>query len=350
LSRYALSGTLSQIVVENTNEKERSQMSKVVVFDEFGPPEVLRIVEEEPREPGAGEVRIAIEGFGVNRLDLMVRAGEAPRPISLPGARLGAEGTGTIEAVGPGVENVAVGDAVLITAVPDMDTNGTYAERVVVPANRVVARPPELDVASASALWVSYSTAYGALVEKARVRPADHVVITAASSGVGLAAIQICNQIGAVPIAVTRHSGKADELLAAGAAKVIATDSEDIVEATGAFTDGAGADVIVDSVMGPGLVELAKAGRPGGALVTVGWLDPRPAPFPMTPLTMYRYMSFEHTLDDTVVRRIAAFLGAGVRSGVLAPVVDKVFPFDEIVSAHRYLEDGQQVGKVVVEI
>jgi NADPH:quinone reductase len=325
-------------------------MSRVVVFDEFGPPEVLRIVEQEVREPGPGEVRVAIEGFGVNRLDQMVRAGNSPRPVSLPGARLGAEGTGTIDAVGPGVEGVAVGDAVLITAVPDMDTNGTYAERVVVPANRVVARPPELDVTAASALWVSYSTAYGALIEKAGVRPADHVLITAASSGVGLAAIQICNQIGAVPIAVTRHGAKADALLAAGAAKVIATDSEDVAEATLALTGGTGADVIVDSVMGPGLADLAKAGRPGGALVTVGWLDPRPAPFPMTPLTMYRYMSFEHTLDDTVVRRIAAFLGAGVRSGVLHPIVDKTFTLDEIVTAHRYLEDGQQVGKVVVTV
>jgi NADPH:quinone reductase len=325
-------------------------MSRVVVFDEFGPPEVLRIAEEETREPGAGEVRVAIEGFGVNRLDQMVRAGNAPRPISLPGARLGAEGTGTIDAVGPGVEGLAVGDAVLITAVPDMDTNGTYAEQVVVPANRVVARPPQLGIADAAALWVSYSTAYGALIEKAGVRPADHVLVTAASSGVGLAAIQICNQIGAVPIAVTRHAAKADALLAAGAAQVIATDSQDTVEATQALTGGTGADVIVDSVMGPGLADLAKAGRPGGALVTVGWLDPRPAPFPMTPLTMYRYMSFEHTLDDTVVRRIAAFLAAGVRTGVLHPIIDKTFTFDQIITAHHYLEDGQQVGKVVVTV
>lgn len=325
-------------------------MSRVVEFDEFGPPEVMRFVDREVREPGPGEVRVRIEGFGVNRLDQMVRAGDAPRPVALPHARLGAEGTGTIDAVGADVDGIGVGDAVLITAVPDMDTNGTYAEQIVVPANRVVTRPPELDVVGAAALWVSYSTAYGALIEKAGVRPADRVLITAASSAVGLAAIQICNQIGAVPIGVTRHSAKADALRGAGAAKVVATDRDDVAEATRALTGGAGADVIVDSVMGPGMADLAQAAKVGGTLVTVGWLDPRPTPFPMTPLTMYRYMSFEHTLDDTVVPRIAAFLGAGLRSGVLRPTIDKVFAFDEVVAAHRHLEDGQQLGKVVVTV
>jgi NADPH:quinone reductase-like Zn-dependent oxidoreductase len=325
-------------------------MSRVVKFDEFGPPEVLHVVEEEIPGPDAGQVRVAIEGFGVNRLDLMVRAGNAPRPIGLPGARLGIEGTGTIDAVGDGVDGLAVGDAVLITAVPDMDTNGTYAEHVVVPANRVIARPSELDVVGAAALWVSYATAYGALVEKAGLRPADRVVITAASSGVGLASIEICNALGAIPIAVTRHAAKADVLRDAGAAKVIATDEEEVAEATHAFTDGTGAELIIDSIMGPGLADLAKAGKIGGALVTVGWLDPRPAPYPTAPLTMYRYMGFEHTLDDTVVRRMAAFLDAGVRNGTIRPTIDKVFGFDEVVDAHRHLEDGQQLGKVVVTV
>lgn len=325
-------------------------MSRVVEFDEFGPPEVLRIVDREVAEPAAGQVRIAVEAFGVNRLDLMVRGGGAPRPIGLPHARLGVEATGTIDAVGPDVEGVGVGDAVLITAVPDMDTNGTYAERLVVPADRVVPRPPGLDVVGAAALWVSYSTAYGALIEKVGVRPADRVLITAASSGVGMAAIQICNQIGAVPIAVTRHSDKREALVDAGAAAVLATDTEDLVEATHALTGGVGAEAILDSVMGPGLAELAKAAKPGGSLAVVGWLDPRPAPFPTVPLTLYRYTSFEHTLDAAAVRRMAAFFGAGIRTGAIRPVIDKVFEFDEAVLAQRHLEEGQRLGKVVVTV
>ncbi|MEU8707648.1 zinc-dependent alcohol dehydrogenase family protein [Streptomyces sp. NPDC048565] len=326
-------------------------MPRVVVFDETGAPDVLHIVDEPVVEPATGEVRIKIEAIGVNRLDQMMRAGHYPGPFRLPHARLGCEGTGVIDAVGPGVEGHAVGDAVIVTAVPEMDLNGTYAEYVTVPAGTVIARPAGLDATAAAALWVAYSTAYGALIEKAGMRPGDHVLITAASSSVGLAAIQVARQIGAVPLAVTRHTAKKDGLLAAGAAAVIATDQEDVAEAAQRHTGGAGADIILDSVMGPGLADLAKAAGPGGTLVTVGWLDNRPAPFPMAgPRTILRYASFEHTLNPTVVRRIAAFLNAGLRAGVLRPTVDKVFSLDDIVDAHRHLEEGHQVGKIVVTV
>lgn len=326
-------------------------MSRAVVFDETGAPDVLHVVDEPVTEPGPGEVRVKIEAAGVNRLDQMMRSGAYPRPFQLPHARLGCEGTGTIDALGPGVDAVSVGDPVIITAVPAMDLNGTYAEYTVVPAASVIPRPAGLDANSAAALWVAYSTAYGALVEKAGMRPGDHVLITAASSSVGLAAIQVANQIGAIPLAVTRHAAKKDALQAAGAAAVIATDSDDIVKASRTYTDGAGVELILDSVMGPGLAELATAAKPGGTLVTVGWLDPRPASMPMiAPLTIFRYMSFEHVLNPVVVRRMAAFLTAGLRSGALHPTIDKVFSLDDIIDAHRHLEQGQQVGKIVVTV
>lgn len=326
-------------------------MSRVVIFDEFGGPEVLQLVDEAPPEPAAGEVRVKLEAIGVNRLDQLVRAGDAPRPVRLPHARLGVEGTGVVDRLGAGVEGIAVGDPVIITAVPDMDVNGTYAEYTLVPAERLVPRPAGLDAVHAAAFWVAYSTAYGAMIEKAGVRPADRVLITAASSGVGLAAIQVANQIGAIPFAVTRQAAKRDALLSAGAAAVIATDEDDLLATVGRLTDGDGVDVIVDSVMGPGLADLARASHPGGTLLSVGWLDPRPAPFPVSPpLTIHRYMGFEHTLDQTVVRRIAAFLTAGLRSGVLTPTIDRVFDLDQIADAHRHLEGNAQVGKVVVRV
>ncbi|MBD2892262.1 2-haloacrylate reductase [Actinomadura sp. RB99] len=325
-------------------------MARVVVFDEIGGPEVLRVVEEPAGEPGPGEVRLRIEAFAVNRLDELTRSGASPVPIRLPHARLGCEGTGIVDALGPGVDGLGVGDAVLITAVPDMTSNGTYADYTVLPAARVVKRPAGLTPAKAAALWVAYSTAYGALVEKAKMQPGDNVLITAASGTVGLAAIQIANQIGAVPIAVTRHTAKRDELLAAGAAAVIAADQDDLAKTASLLTGGAGADVILDSVMGPGLADLAAAAkRFTGTLVTVGWLDPRPAPYPSNAITTHRYMSFEHTLDPAAVRRIAAFLFAGLRSGAVDPAVDRVFALEEIVEAHRYLESGQQApGKIIV--
>ncbi|MFJ8967177.1 zinc-dependent alcohol dehydrogenase family protein [Lentzea sp. NPDC102401] len=324
-------------------------MPRVVVFDEFGGPEVMHVVEEPVVEPSAGEVRVRIEAFAVNPLDQMMRSGALPAVVPLPHARLGVEGTGVVDALGPETAGLEVGDPVIITAVPDASVRGSYADYTTVPVSRVITRPAGLGVEEAAAIWVTYSTAYGALVEKARMRPGDHVLITAASGGVGRAAIQIANQIGAVPIAVTRHSAKKDDLLSAGAAAVIATDHADVVEAVRRHTGGAGADIVLDVVMGPGQQDLLKAARPGGTLVAAGFLDPRPTPFPAgPPLTIFSYRSFEHTLDAVVVNRMAAFLNAGVRLGALRPAVGRVFALDDVVEAHRHLEKGLHDGKKIV--
>src|SRR5580704_14960546 len=324
-------------------------MPRVVVFDEFGGPDVMHVVEEPTVEPAAGEVRVRIEAFAVNPLDQMMRSGASPAPVPLPHARLGVEGTGVIDALGPGVTGLEAGDPVILTAIPDANVRGSYAEYTTVPANRVIARPTGLAITEAAAIWVAYSTAYGALVEKAGMRPADHVLITAASGGVGRAAMQIANQIGAVPIAVTRHTAKRGELLAAGAAAVIATDREDVAEAVRHHTGGAGADIVLDLVMGPGQQDLLQAARPGGTLVAAGFLDPRPTPFPASAmLTIFRYRSFEHTLDPVAVKRMAAFLNAGVRLGALLPAIATVFSLDDIAEAHRYLEKGLHAGQKIV--
>src|ERR1700753_1545162 len=225
-------------------------MPRAVVFDEFGGPYVLHVVEEPAGEPAAGEIRVKIEAFAVNPLDQMMRSGASPAPVPLPHARLGVEGTGVVDALGPGVTGLEAGDPVILAAIPDASVRGSYAEYTTVPASRVVARPAGLGSTEAAAVWVAYSTAYGALVEKAEMRPGDHVLITAASGGVGRAAMQIANQIGAVPIAVTRHTAKQDDLLAAGAAAVIATDQADIAEAVHRHTGGNGADTVLDLVMG----------------------------------------------------------------------------------------------------
>ncbi|MFK4546435.1 NADPH:quinone reductase-like Zn-dependent oxidoreductase [Streptomyces tendae] len=324
-------------------------MPRVVVFDEFGGPEAMHIVEEPALEPSAGEVRVRIEAFAVNPLDQMMRSGTSPVPIPLPHARLGIEGTGVVDALGPQVTGLKIGDPVILTAIPDASVRGSYAEYTTVPANRVIVRPASLGGTEAAAIWVAFSTAFGALVEKARMQPGDHVLITAASGSVGRAAMQIANQIGALPIGVTRHAAKKDDLLAAGATAAIATDQTDIAEAVHHHTGGTGADIILDLVTGPGQQDLLTAARPGGTLVAAGFLDPRPTPFPTgAPLTIFSYRSFEHTLDDVVVKRMSAFLNAGVRLGALQPAIDKVFTLNDIVEAHRHFEKGPHTGKVVV--
>jgi NADPH:quinone reductase-like Zn-dependent oxidoreductase len=323
-------------------------MPRVVVFDEFGGPEVMHVVEDPFVEPAAGEVRVRIEAFAVNPLDQMMRSGTSPAIVSLPHARLGVEGTGVIDALGPGVTGLEAGDPVILTAIPDASVRGSYAEYTTVPASRVIARPAGLGITEAAAIWVAYSTAYGALVEKARMRPGDHVLISAASGGVGRAAMQVANQVGAVPIAITRDSAKKHDLLAAGAAAVIATDHEDVAEAVRHHTGGAGADIVLDLVMGPGQEDLLKAGRPGGSLVAAGFLDPRPTLFPRSALTIFSYRGFDYILDDVVVKRMAAFMNAGVRLGALRPATGKVFALDDVVEAHRHLEKGLHAGKKIV--
>jgi NADPH:quinone reductase-like Zn-dependent oxidoreductase len=324
-------------------------MPRVVVFDEFGDPDVMHIVDDPVVGPATGEVRVKIEAFAVNPLDQMMRSGASPAPVPLPHARLGVEGTGVIDDVGPDTTGLQVGDPVIVTAIPDAAVSGSYAEYTTLPADRVIARPAELTITEGAAIWVAYSTAYGALVEKARMRPGDRVLITAASGSVGRLAIQIANQLGAVPLAVTRHAARSDELLAAGAAAVIATDQEDIVAAVRRHTDEMGADIILDLVRGPGQQDLVNAARPGATLVVAGFLDSRPTPFPVgAPLTIFSYRSFEHTLDPVVVNRMAAFLNAGVRLGTLRPTIDTVFSLEEIVEAHRHLERGRHSGKIVV--
>lgn len=324
-------------------------MPRIVAFDEFGGPEVMRIVEDALVEPAAGEVRVRIEAFAVNPLDVMMRSGVLPAPVPLPRARLGVEGAGVVDAIGTGVSGLAVGDPVILAAVPDASARGSYAEYTTLPASRVIARPAGLAVAEAAAIWVGYSTAYGALIEKAGMRPGDRVLINAASGAVGRAAIQIADRIGAVPIAVTRDAAKTDDLRAAGAAAVIATDVVDVVEASRHHTGGLGADIVLDVVRGPHQQDLVKAARPGGTLVAAGFLDPRPTPLPAgASLTIVSYQSFEHTLDAVVVKRMAAFLDAGVRHDSLRPAVGKVFALDDVAEAHRHLENGLHAGKKIV--
>src|SRR6201999_1363197 len=116
-------------------------------------------------------------------------------------------------------------------------------------------------------------------------------------------------------------------------------------------TSGTGVDIVLDMVRGPGQQDLVNAARPGATLVVAGFLDPVPTPFPSgAPLTIFSYASFEVTLEPVVVRRMAAFLNAGVRLGALRPAIDQVFTLDDVVGAHRYLERGNHAGKIVVTV
>jgi NADPH:quinone reductase-like Zn-dependent oxidoreductase len=202
---------------------------------------------------------------------------------------------------------------------------------------------------------MQYLTAYGALIDIAQLRRGDFVVITAASSSVGLAAIQIANRVGATPIAVTRTSGKASALLEAGAAHVIASAEEDLDARLADIAGPEGVRVVFDPIGGPIFEPLTAAMAPGGILIEYGGLSPDPTPFPLftvlgKSLTLRGYLVHEIVGDPARLEAAKAFILAGLEAGVLKPIIARTFAFEQIVEAHRFLESNEQFGKIVVTV
>ncbi|GAB7189215.1 zinc-dependent alcohol dehydrogenase family protein [Kitasatospora sp. Ki12] len=329
-------------------------MPRTVVFETTGGPEVLTVRDTPLPEPGPGELRLRVAAIGLNRAEALFRAGTYLEEPELP-ATLGYEASGTVEAVGEGVTGFAAGDHVDTVPAFDLNDYGVYGTHVLVPARATVHRPRGLTPVQGAAVWMSYLTAYGALAEDGHLRPGDHVLLTAAASGVGLAAIRTARRLGAVPVATTRTRAKAPALLDAGAAEVIVTGEEDLLARVHDATGGRGVRTVFDPVAGPGVLTLARTIAPGGRLIVYGRLDPRDTPLPgqdtFASVTSRFYSMHEVTRDDERLRRARAFVTAGLADGTFTPAVDRVFAgLDAVAEAHRYLEAGTQTGKIVVTV
>jgi NADPH:quinone reductase-like Zn-dependent oxidoreductase len=259
-----------------------------------------------------------------------------------------------VEVVGPGVDPSWVGKHVATVPGFSMSKNGVLGEEAVVPAYSLGEYPAKLSTVEAAAIWMQYLTAYGALVTFGNVKPGDFVLITAASSSVGLAAILIVNAEGAIPIAATRTSNKRAELLSLGAAHVIATEEEDIVQRVNEITTGKGARLIFDPVAGPGVEKLADAAAFHGILFIYGGLSQQPTPFPRNTfakgLSMRAYTLMELRADPPVLKKGMQYVFDRLADGRFHPKIAKTFPLAESVEAYQYLESNQQVGKVVITV
>src|SRR5262245_33357856 len=329
-------------------------MSKIVRFHRIGGPEVLQIDTLDLPAPGSGEVRIQVKALGLNRAEAMFRSGqylETPTPPS----KLGYEAAGVVDAVGPGVTGLKTGDAVSTIPSFSQGQYGVYGDLALVPASAVARHPTSLSWNEAAAVWMQYMTAYGALIDIAKLTTGDVVLIPAASSSVGIAAIQIANRVGAVPIALTRKPDKANALLELGASHVVSTDTQDLVAEVKKLTAGRGARVVFDPVGGPTVVKLAAAMAPHGILFQYGALSAEPTPLPLwdllsKTLTIRGYVLFEIVSDPARREAGVRWIVEGLESGKLRPVIAKTFPLAEIVAAHRYLESNQQIGKIVVTV
>jgi NADPH:quinone reductase len=329
-------------------------MARIVRFHQTGGPEVLEIEQAEAKPPGPGEVRIAVKALGLNRAESMFRRGQYLEEPALP-ARLGYEAAGTVEAIGDGVKGLEVGDAVSTIPAFSQNKYGVYGDTAIVPVHAVAKHPASLSWIEAAAIWMQYATAYGALVEIASLTAGDTLLIPAASSSVGLAAIQIARMIGATPVALTRRSNKRSALLELGAKHVIATEEQDLVAEVKKLTGGKGARVVFDPVGGPTVTKLAAAMADHGILLLYGALSTEPTPVPLFELlgkllTFRGYVLFEIVGDPVRMERMKKFVIDGLSAGKLKPVIAKTFPFDQIVEAHRYMESNQQIGKIVVTV
>lgn len=329
-------------------------MSKVVVFNQTGGPDVLEIQNVDIPAPAAGEVQIQVRAIGINRAEVMYRTGQYVIEPQFP-ARLGYEAAGVVSAAGSGVTEFAPGDHVSVIPAFMFTDYAMYGEVVNAPVHAVVKHPENLSFEEAAASWMMYVTAYGALVEYGHLKAGDNVLINAASSSVGLAAIQIANMLNATPIAMTRTSEKRDLLLQAGAAAVVASKEQNIVDEIHRITGGKGIQIAFDPVGGPGVASIAKAMADGGHFFQYGALDHRDMAVPVFDilgkhLTFRGYELFEITTNREKMARAKAFVSEGLRSGKLKPLIDKTFPLDNIADAQRYMESNGQVGKIVVTV
>jgi NADPH:quinone reductase-like Zn-dependent oxidoreductase len=331
-----------------------SSTAKIVRFHKTGPAEVLQFDELPIPTPGPGEILLRVKALGLNRAEIMFRNGQYLE-TPLPPSKNGYEAAGIIEAVGPDVDSSWIGKtASTVPGTFKLNKHGVYGEVAVVPLHGIAQYPSILSYEQGASIWMQYLTAYGALVWLGQIVRGEVVVITAASSSVGIAAIEIVKAEGATSIAVTRSSAKTAQLLRAGADHVIVTDEEDLVGRVNEITSGKGARIVFDPIGGALLESLAAATAPSGIIFEYGALASEPTPYPLFTalakgLTIRAYTLFELTRDP-VFPKAKQYILDHLASGAFKPLINKTFPFAEIVEAHRYMESNAQVGKIVITL
>jgi NADPH:quinone reductase-like Zn-dependent oxidoreductase len=331
-----------------------NETARVVRFHAVGGPEVLKIQEEPIPEPGRGEVRLKVKAIGLNRAEVMFRRGQYLESAVLP-SKLGYEAAGVVVAVGPDVDKSWLGKKASTVPAFLMTDYGVYGEVAIVPASALAVYPEKLTPEEGTSIWMQYLTAYGALIADAQITKGDFVIITAASSSVGIAAIEMVNAEGAISIATTRTSKKKAALAEVGATHVIATEDEDFIARVNEITAAKGARVIFDPIAGKGIELLAQAAALGGTIFEYGALASGPTPFPLF-LALSKGLSIRgYTLREVLSApklraKAEQYVFDHVQAGNFKPRIDRVFPFAEIVEAHRYMESNEQIGKIVVTV
>ncbi len=257
--------------------------------------------------------------------------------------------------IGPDVDKSWIGKQVSTIPAFNLNDYGMLGEEVLAPVAALGEYPAKLSPIQGAAIWMQYVTAYGALIGIAGLKKGDFVVIPAASSSVGIAAIEIAKAEGAVSIATTRRSDKKAELTALGADHVIATEEEDFVARVSEITGGKGARVIFDPVAGPFLEKLADITQPEGIIFQYGALSMQPTTFPLVAaltngLTVRGYTLMEFTRNPERLPAAKKYVYDRLADGRFLPKIAKTFALAHTVDAYKYLESNTQVGKIVITV
>lgn len=330
---------------------------KKVVFNEIGDPEILQIVDAEIPTPKPNEVLIKIKACGLNRAELLFFQGLYFFQPEFP-EQVGLEASGVVEAIGKDVTGIKIGQSVSLLPNINPTEYGYIAEYALAPQEAVQPIPDNLNYIDAAAIWMSYTTAYGGLVFRGGLKEDSNqtVVISAASSSVGLAAIQVAKQHGATVIATTRTSEKKKVLLDQGADFVIATTEENFVKSVAEITNNKGFDIAFDPIGGSFINDLAEAASNEAIIVIYGLLSAEETPLPLVPM-LIKGIRIEalhvvfHILDhpDRFLQAKTHVIH-NIKSGIYTPIIDKNFDLDEIQDAYKYMESNKQKGKIIINI
>jgi putative PIG3 family NAD(P)H quinone oxidoreductase len=313
-----------------------------------GGPDVLRPVERPMPEPGPGELLVRVQAAGVNRPDIMQRQGKYPPP---PGASdiPGLEIAGVVER---GRGRFADGDIVCALV-----AGGGYAEYAAVPVQQCLRIPAGLSVAEAAAIPETYFTVWTNLFQRAALKPGERVLVHGGTSGIGSTAIQMAHALGAIVLATAGSEAKRDACVRLGAAVAINYRTEDFVARVKEATSGHGVDVVLDIVGGDYLARNIDCLAMHGRLVQVGLIGGAKAQINLTPILQRRLTLTGSTLrartpdeKGAIARELEEHVWPLIAAGKIRPVVDRVLPLTEAAEAHRLLESGEIIGKIVLAV
>jgi len=339
-------------------------MPKSVFITKLGPPEVLKLQETSELQPASNQVRVRVKATGVNFADIMMRLGlytGAPKLPFVPGYEV----SGTIDAVGSGVQSDRIGERVIA-----MTEFGGYTESVCVPAERAIPMPPQMSFEQGAALPVNYLTAYHMLYYLGHVRKGERVLVHQAAGGVGLAAIELCRIAGA-EIFGTASASKKDFLVSKGLHHPIDYHTQDYEQEVMRITRDQGLDIVLDPIGGESLRKgyrlLAPLGRlmvfgfssgvagKGRNLVNAGMRLLRMPRFsPLDLMQQNRAVFGVHLgrlwkAEGVLAEEMRALLDL-FNQGKISPHIGKTFPLGEAAAAHHFIQDRKNLGKVVLEV